>query len=588
MANIEKLGSSSPEVLLKNATNLDKLVNGRESESLPDRFGVLRKTWHGMEMIFSRFIDYITGRGEQAVAAIGWQELGNWAVGLAVDNRQQIVYYNGSWYKYLGELEHVIAGDSPENDGGVWSAANPTGKWSNIGDAALRSNLGSGEGFKYIGQVRSVAALALLPGTNGDRVLLASYHELTAVEMPVGGGEFYYSSTMAGVNNGVTIFNGWCRKIINNCLTDYDAGCRKGDTSDVSSRLDKLFAVLEDGMTITFHCKNKASKNFVIKNIPNIILTAVGDGGIYCFWARDNFTFTFDPSFEAGNAGMYGSLGILSFYNCTNFQVHHLTIEGIQKVLPASKEWGDCWIRYEACVGAKVFENKFSHAGGWGVFGGFGSDDSDCDDNEMSHIHRQSAINIWANSSNCHARRNKIFDAGLYGLECETFSNYANANTTGNSATDNIIEQSKIGLCLVGAMKDFLAAGNTISKCLGAAAAIGVNYANSTRIDIMRNLLKSSWYGMTANNCRNVLYDDNTVDYSEPDYLITDQYQAPVKRVDGDNYSFYCTAAIASGKIIKIAESVYTVASYSSISAQDLFGQATYYQLSTLVMLPTY
>ncbi len=147
MANIEKLGSSSPEVLLKNATNLDKLVNGRESESLPDRFGVLRKTWHGMEMIFSRFIDYITGRGEQAVAAIGWQELGNWAVGLAVDNRQQIVYYNGSWYKYLGELEHVIAGDSPENDGGVWSAANPTGKWSNIGDAALRSNLGSSESY---------------------------------------------------------------------------------------------------------------------------------------------------------------------------------------------------------------------------------------------------------------------------------------------------------------------------------------------------------------------------------------------------------------------------------------------------------
>ncbi|HDH0547639.1 TPA: hypothetical protein PIO65_004829, partial [Klebsiella pneumoniae] len=138
MADNEKLGSSSPEVLLKNATNLDKLVNGRESESLPDRFGVLRKTWHGMEMIFSRFIAYITGRGEQAVASIGWQELGDWVTGLTVDNRQQIVYYNGAWYKYLGELEHVIAGDSPENDGGVWSAENPTGKWSNIGDAALR------------------------------------------------------------------------------------------------------------------------------------------------------------------------------------------------------------------------------------------------------------------------------------------------------------------------------------------------------------------------------------------------------------------------------------------------------------------
>ncbi|MFM4359644.1 hypothetical protein AB8S91_23975, partial [Klebsiella pneumoniae] len=145
MADNEKLGSTSPQILLKNATNLDKLVNGRESESLPDRFSVLRRTWYGMEMAFNRFITYITGRGEQAVGAIGWQELGNWATGLTVDNRQQIVYYNGSWYKYLGELEHVITGDSPENDGGVWSAENPTGKWSNIGDAALRSNLGSGE-----------------------------------------------------------------------------------------------------------------------------------------------------------------------------------------------------------------------------------------------------------------------------------------------------------------------------------------------------------------------------------------------------------------------------------------------------------
>ena len=139
------LGSSAVKDLYDNAENVDRFVNDRTKEELDDRLGVLRKTWYGMEMIFSRFITYITGRGEQAVASIGWQELGNWATGLTVDNRQQIVYYNGSWYKYLGELEHVIAGDSPENDGGVWSAENPTGKWSNIGDAALRSNLGSSE-----------------------------------------------------------------------------------------------------------------------------------------------------------------------------------------------------------------------------------------------------------------------------------------------------------------------------------------------------------------------------------------------------------------------------------------------------------
>ncbi|HCL7350985.1 TPA: hypothetical protein N2X34_004146 [Escherichia coli] len=155
------LGSAAVKDLYDNAENVDKFVNDRTKEELEDRLGVLRKTWHGMEMIFSRFITYITGRGEQAVASIGWQELGNWAVGLAVDNRQQIVYYNGSWYKYLGELEHVIAGDSPENDGGVWSAENPTGKWSNIGDAALRSNLGSGEGTSLVAKLGNKPLVAI-------------------------------------------------------------------------------------------------------------------------------------------------------------------------------------------------------------------------------------------------------------------------------------------------------------------------------------------------------------------------------------------------------------------------------------------
>ncbi|WP_416060892.1 hypothetical protein [Raoultella ornithinolytica] len=167
------LGSSAVKDLYDNAENVDRFVNDRTKEELDDRLGVLRKTWYGMEMIFNRFIAYITGRGEQAVGAIGWQELGNWATGLTVDNRQQIVYYNGSWYKYLGELEHVIVGDSPENDGGVWSAENPTGKWSNIGDAALRSNLGSGEGLKYIGFCNSLGEMrAVIPDQINQKISL--------------------------------------------------------------------------------------------------------------------------------------------------------------------------------------------------------------------------------------------------------------------------------------------------------------------------------------------------------------------------------------------------------------------------------
>ncbi|WP_269232784.1 hypothetical protein, partial [Klebsiella pneumoniae] len=75
-----------------------------------------------------------------------------------------------------GELEHVIAGDSPENDGGVWSAANPTGKWSNIGDAALRSNLGSSEGFGLVGQVASFTELrSVVPSYEGQGILLRAH-----------------------------------------------------------------------------------------------------------------------------------------------------------------------------------------------------------------------------------------------------------------------------------------------------------------------------------------------------------------------------------------------------------------------------
>ncbi|HFP9442761.1 TPA: hypothetical protein ACHOZM_005487, partial [Raoultella ornithinolytica] len=140
---------------------------------------------------------------------------------------------------------------------------------------------------------------------------------------------------------------------------------------------------------------------------------------------------------------------------------------------------------------------------------------------------------------------------------------------------------AKINFAIVGVMKDMEVSGNTTSMGVGAIAAIGVKDALSTRVKIARNIIGPSWYGLTANNCRNVLFSKNIGDYSEPDFLITDQYQAPVKLDATDPNAFYCTLPIAAGKIIKIVDSVYTVASYSSISAQDLFGQPKYYKLST-------
>ena len=499
------------------------------------------------------------------------------AEGATLESPREEILYGAYRLVWTGAFpKTVVAGSTPKETGGIGA-----GFWAYTSDAVIRRDMAANDGFKLLGQVPGVSALALLPGRDGDRVLVVSYHELTAAEIPVGGGEFYYASTMAGVNNGVTVFNGWCRKIINNSLTDHDAGCLKDDISDVSSRLAALFSVIEDGMTITFHCENQASRNFVTKNRKGIRINAVGRGGISCWRYRDNYTWIFDTDFEAGNDGLTGSLGILSFYNCPDSQVDNINITGVQLIHPLSNEWGDCGIRYENCQRFKTIDNTLSHFGGWGIFGGFGSHGSKSHGNHVNHTHRQSGINIWANSNNCHAWGNYCFDNGLYNFECETFGSYDYARITGGSCKLNFGTLAKINVAIVGVMKDMEVSGNTLAMGVGAIAAIGVKDSLSTRIKIARNIIGPCWYALTANNCRNVLFSKNIGDYSEPDFLITDQYQAPVKRDPTDPNAFYCTLPIAAGKIIKIADSVYTVASSSAVSAQDLFGQAKYYKLST-------
>ncbi len=82
---------------------------------------------------------------DTAFDGLGWMQLGLWAVGLEVSLPTQIVSFDGSWYRYRGNLDvpHVIAGESPEEDGGVWSGDNPDGVWVDVGEASLRLDLSS-------------------------------------------------------------------------------------------------------------------------------------------------------------------------------------------------------------------------------------------------------------------------------------------------------------------------------------------------------------------------------------------------------------------------------------------------------------
>ncbi len=68
-----------------------------------------------------------------AFDGLGWIQLGIWEIGLEISLPTQIVNYQGSWYRYAGNLDepHVISGASPYDDGN-WINVNV-----NVGDVAM-------------------------------------------------------------------------------------------------------------------------------------------------------------------------------------------------------------------------------------------------------------------------------------------------------------------------------------------------------------------------------------------------------------------------------------------------------------------
>lgn len=143
MADNEKLGSTSPQVLLKNAINLDKLVNGRESESLPDRFAVLRRTWFGMERAHDRQMQSQENRFDTFIASSGYKVVGDYTAGpLTITEYNQLIRYNNELYKLTAatDIPFTTAGNTDE----TWTDTDAA-HFVSVGDAALRQNLGSSE-----------------------------------------------------------------------------------------------------------------------------------------------------------------------------------------------------------------------------------------------------------------------------------------------------------------------------------------------------------------------------------------------------------------------------------------------------------
>jgi hypothetical protein len=117
--------SRDPRDLIDNAESFDIRVTSRSVRSTPDRLGVPRKTWHGMEQDFAEFL-----------AASGYQFLGEYAPGIQVTAYNQVVRSGGEFWRAAADtsLPYVTTGSGiPEG-----------GAFVSVGDATLRQDLAIG------------------------------------------------------------------------------------------------------------------------------------------------------------------------------------------------------------------------------------------------------------------------------------------------------------------------------------------------------------------------------------------------------------------------------------------------------------
>ncbi|UAN54457.1 hypothetical protein KGP26_07670 [Serratia sp. JSRIV002] len=270
--------SNSMKDLNDNALAYDDFINSDADHAL-DRFDRVRRTWVGMERHFDRLMNgfnsvfdaliiYFKGKAYDAISAIGWQELGNWVVNITLINRQQVVWHDNAWYKFIGALPHTITGGSPGEDGGIWSKDNPSGLWVNIGDASVRCDLAKGDGLKYIGRCPDIATLrTIVPEFTSQKIDVISYYEgWAATQNGAVGGGFFTSVNDATTSDDGGIFirvnssTGWRRVVENSVLVTHFGG--RGNDSDETAiiqrainsvALNKIKLVIDSGFSFSAH-----------------------------------------------------------------------------------------------------------------------------------------------------------------------------------------------------------------------------------------------------------------------------------------------------------------------------------------------
>lgn len=139
-------GSSDPRDLFDNSAVVDVWATDRDKKSHPDRMGVPRKTWAGMEQAFDasqieRDIRFLAAQGDRTerfnalMLSTGYQYMGPFAAGLTFAEPNQFTLESGVYWRPAPGVAR------PFTTTGMW--ATDSAKFTPLGDDILRSDLGS-------------------------------------------------------------------------------------------------------------------------------------------------------------------------------------------------------------------------------------------------------------------------------------------------------------------------------------------------------------------------------------------------------------------------------------------------------------
>lgn len=160
---VEPDGSSDPRDLYDTAGIVDLLVTGEE-DSTKDRLGRDRKTWKGIENDFqqaqtqrgeefalsqsAREAEFVEAqndkndRFQQLMDNSQYEPMGNYAAGINITSRNQIIWKDGEYYRI------AASASIPYTTTGDWATDSP--KFVSVGDAALRQDLAGVDGSSKV------------------------------------------------------------------------------------------------------------------------------------------------------------------------------------------------------------------------------------------------------------------------------------------------------------------------------------------------------------------------------------------------------------------------------------------------------